>query len=190
MFFYKLRKWWDNHGWGYILIGSLFLLFLLWFFYSRHQTAGTATTSMDDVLRVLFQPRSSTPRPITVERKPDRRSRGEQKCKEFLEYITGKPFVKVRPSFLLNPVTQHPLELDLYNEELQLAIEYNGSQHYHFNSMMHNSRDSFHNQKYRDLIKKQLCDQHGIRLVSVPYTIQEDKIPEFLYDRLKELHII
>ena len=87
-------------------------------------------------------------------------SKGEKKCKEFVEFITGKRFDKVRPEFLKNPVTGHPLELDLYNEELRLAIEYNGSQHYQFNAMMHNnSKDRFQNQQYRDHIKKQLCDQ-------------------------------
>jgi hypothetical protein len=118
-------------------------------------------------------------------------SKGERKCKEFVEFITGKRFDKIRPDFLTNPVTGHALELDMYNEELRLAIEYNGAQHYRFNAMMHqNNRDRFQNQQYRDLLKKQMCQQHGIRLIEVPYTVSEDKIPEFLYDQLKTLQVI
>ena len=57
-------------------------------------------------------------------------SKGEQKCKETLEKIYGKEFLCVRPDFLRNPETNRKLELDCYNEELKLAVEYNGIQHY------------------------------------------------------------
>jgi hypothetical protein len=93
----------------------------------------------------------------------------------------------VRPHFLINPITQEALELDCYNEELRLAVEYNGKQHYEFNKMMHqNSRHCFQNQKYRDHIKKELCDKHGITLITVPYSIHENKIGDFLYEELKK----
>jgi hypothetical protein len=204
MFFYHVKKWWDRQGWGIILFGSLVLLFFLWLFYSRHRETGTSNATMDHILETLFKPFHSRtvptpPSPLLVPsttRPPSsssdkNMSKGEKKCKEFVEFITGKKFDKVRPEFLTNPVTGHPLELDLYNEELRLAIEYNGAQHYQFNAMMHNnSKDRFQNQQYRDLIKKQLCDQHGIRLVLVPYTVSEDKIPEFLYDQLKSQRVI
>lgn len=152
---------------------------------------------MNDVLTTIVRPLLAPPsreRPrgtnVHTAAPLSKTSKGEKKCREFLEFITKKPFEKVRPPFLINPVTQRPLELDMYNEELRLAIEYNGAQHYQYNQMMHGNRDSFHNQKYRDLIKKQLCEQYNIRLILVPYTIPEDEIPTFLYDRLKELKII
>lgn len=199
MLFYHVKRWWDRQGWGVVLFGSLVVLFFLWLFYSRHREAGTSNATMDHILETMFRPfyrgtASPSPLPMHSSGHPSREikmSKGEKKCKEFVEFMTGKKFDRVRPEFLTNPVTGHPLELDLYNEELRLAIEYNGSQHYHFNGMMHNnSRDRFQNQQYRDLIKKQLCDQHGIRLVLVPYTVPEDKIPEFLYDQLKALEVI
>jgi hypothetical protein len=149
---------------------------------------------MNDVLTTIVRPLLTPPHQRSqdkiVNEPHSKTSKGEKKCREFLEFITKKPFEKVRPSFLINPVTQRPLELDMYNEELRLAIEYNGAQHYHYNQMMHGNRDSFHNQKYRDLIKKQLCEQHNIRLIVVPCTVPEHEIPTFLYDRLKELKII
>lgn len=201
MLFYHVKRWWDRQGWGVVLFGSLIILFFLWLFYSRHREAGTSNATMEHILETVFRPfyRTPSPSPPTPTGRAssppatqnNKMSKGERKCKEFVEFITGKKFDKVRPEFLTNPVTGHALELDLYNEELRLAIEYNGSQHYHFNTMMHqNNRDRFHNQQYRDLIKKQLCDQNDIRLILVPYTVSEEKIPEFLYDRLKALDIV
>lgn len=201
MFFYQVKRWWDRQGWGVVLFGSLFVLFFLWLFYSRHREAGTSNATMDHILETVFRPfyrvptSTSSPSPhpfVAVPSSEDKNmSKGEKKCKEFVEFITGKKFHKVRPEFLKNPVTGHALELDLYNEELKLAVEYNGAQHYHYNSMMHqNNRDRFQNQQYRDLIKKQLCEQHDIRLILVPYTVPEDKIPEFLYDQLKTMGLV
>jgi len=200
MFFYNIKRWWDTHGWGIIFIGSLLVLFFLWLFYSRHREAGTSNATADQILQTFLRRPSPTPmsgptafRAVRTAASPSPTpsisptSKGEQKCKEFIEFMTGKKFNKVRPEFLTNPVTGHTLELDLYNDELKLAIEYNGAQHYKYNSMMHGSRDSFHNQKYRDLIKKQLCEQNGVRLIEVPYTVPEHKIPDYLYGRVKAL---
>lgn len=196
MMFYRLKRWWDMNGWGFIFFGSLILLFILWFFFTRHRDTGSSSTSWEDALQMIFRPSSEPnsrsrrqPSPRAAA-EPQHSSRGEKACREFLEFATGKKFIKVRPSWLKNPVTQHPLELDLYNADLRLAVEYNGSQHYNYNSMMHPTKDSFHNQRYRDLIKKQLCDQHGIRLIEVPYTVPPERIPEFLYEKLKNLEVL
>jgi len=197
MFFYNnVKRWWDRQGWGVVLFGSLVVLFFLWLFYSRHRTAGTSSASLDGILDTILRPlHSPTPLPLRVLGSSSSgvgsSSKGERKCKEFVEFITGKKFDKIRPEFLTNPITGHALELDMYNEELRLAIEYNGSQHYKFNAMMHqNNRDRFQNQQYRDLLKKQMCEKHGIRLIEVPYTVSVEKIPEFLYDRLKALQVV
>ena len=201
MFFYNVKRWWDRQGWGVVLFGSLVVLFFLWLFYSRHRTAGTSSASLDGILETILRPLHSPPPslpprvvdvvPQSTRSSSSGSSKGERKCKEFVEFITGKKFDKIRPEFLTNPITGHALELDMYNEELRLAIEYNGSQHYRFNAMMHqNNRDRFQNQQYRDLLKKQMCEKHGIRLIEVPYTVAENKIPEYLYDRLKALQIV
>jgi len=194
-FFYKWRVWWEKHGWGIILFSSLLILFFLWFFYSRHRPNGTSSASWDEIFSRFTTPsplperRTYVPPPVSsfspTSSSSIMMSKGERACKEFLEFALQKPFHKRRPSFLLNPVTGRPLELDLYNEDLRLAVEYNGSQHYEFNQKMHPSRDSFHNQKYRDLIKKQLCERHGIHLIIVPYTVPIEKIPEFLFQSLR-----
>lgn len=183
MIIYFIKTFWNNYGWYFIIYGGLIALLFLWL-YNRNQ--GSFSLSFNDILKKIFTPSTSysIPKPQI---KQDRQSKGEKKCKEFLEYIFNKKFDKIRPYFLTNPITNQPLELDCFNEELKLAIEYNGKQHYEYNKMMHqNSKHAFQNQQYRDHIKKELCEKHGIRLITVPYTIQEQDIPSFLYNELKK----
>jgi hypothetical protein len=182
---------WDAYGWHIILFGGLVLLLVLGVANLFRGTTGSTGSSWERILRVLIEPRhalSPPPsfRPLSPSQ-PHGSSKGEARCREFLEFTFGKRFEKTRPSFLVNPVTNQTLELDCYNEELRLAVEYNGEQHYRYNKMMHqNSRDGFRNLQYRDHVKKELCERHGIHLIVVPYTVSEKDIPSFLYARLKE----
>lgn len=67
-------------------------------------------------------------------------------------------------SALLGPQGK-PLELDIYLPEHQLAFEYHGEQHYHevpFFGPLELTRQ-------RDILKRELCKQQGIKLVEVPY---------------------
>lgn len=191
MIIYTIKLFWNNYGWYMIFFGSIFALFVLWFL---NRSNGTTGTSLQAIMNKIFSPilPNWSPSVLPTTPSPSRKeSKGEKKCREFLEYLFGKPFVNCRPEFMINPVTNQPLELDCYNEELKLAIEYQGQQHYTFNKMMHqNSKHCFQNQQYRDHIKRDLCKQNGIQLVEVPYNIPEDKIPDFLYLELKKLGYI
>lgn len=129
-------------------------------------------------------PRKLPPPPQQPSRKKD--SQGEETCREFLQFYFGKEFPKVRPAFLQNPVTGDKLELDCYNKEIRLAVEYHGSQHYFYNEWIHKgSKQNFYNQQYRDLMKKELCQKHGVELISVPFSVPNDEIPEYLWNELK-----
>lgn len=122
--------------------------------------------------------------------KQHRDSSGEMECRRVAEKLTGKPFPKKRPSFLLNKVTNSKLELDCYCEELQVAIEYNGKQHYEYVPYFHSSKDAFYNTKYRDEIKNKLCYENNVTLITVPYTVETRDIEEYLTNRFKDLQII
>ena len=116
-----------------------------------------------------------------------KKSKGETECRRVLESIFKKPFVSVRPSFLKNRAIQshHNLELDCFNQDLRIAVEYNGQQHYKFTPFFHKNREAFQNQQYRDYIKKDLCKKNNIILIEVPYTIPFNKIEHYLIDKLK-----
>jgi hypothetical protein len=114
-------------------------------------------------------------------------SKGERASRAAAERIFEKPFVKVRPDFLRNVVTNHNLELDVYNEELKLAIEYSGRQHYEFVPFFHKNYEAFLNQKYRDEMKKNKCKEQGIQLIEIPYTVKLEDIESFIRIESKKL---
>lgn len=113
-------------------------------------------------------------------------SRGEKVSCEILEEIFNTKFEKQRPNFLINPIgTGHNLELDCYNSKLKIGLEYNGKQHYEYTPFFHKNYETFENQKYRDLIKKQLCEKNNIFLITIPYNIPHNKIKDEILKQLR-----
>jgi uncharacterized protein YraI len=97
------------------------------------------------------------------------------------------PFPKTRPPFLRNPVTGQNLEIDCYNEDMKLGVEYNGSQHYNYSTFFHKNYEASNNQKYRDELKRRMCQDQGISLIEVPYTIKLSDIGNYLHLKLTQL---
>jgi hypothetical protein len=95
-------------------------------------------------------------------------SSSEEKCREIVERLFNKKFASVRPSWLKNPMSNRNLELDMYNEELKLAFEYDGVQHRQYTARWHSSQDDFDEQIMRDKIKNKLCRQNEVLLIRVP----------------------
>jgi hypothetical protein len=118
-------------------------------------------------------------------------SKGEVECRRVMQKLFDKPFYKIRPQFLNNPVTfgTNNLELDCFNEELKLAVEYDGAQHYKFIPHFHKTHDGFMNQRYRDYMKEQMCKENNIRLIRVPYTVKIENIESFIVNKLEEMLI-
>lgn len=183
-----LSAFWSRNGWTCILIFSVVMIFLIWLLKGWFGMKGSSTVNGGSIFSRLFaMPRVAT---TTVQKKEPNGnlSRGEDECKKFVEFYFKKPFQRIRPAFLTNPITGAQLELDMYNDELKLAIEYNGAQHYVFNNMMHQgSRDKFQNQQYRDYMKKTMCKENGIDLIIVPYTVKHQDIAAYLIKHLKQL---
>jgi hypothetical protein len=103
-------------------------------------------------------------------------SNGEKYCNEIIEELfPDYKFDKVRPKWLKNPKTNRSLELDLYNCELKIAIEYNGRQHYEYVKRFHHNEEEFADQLKRDLIKRQVCEARNINLICVPHTCKTKK---------------
>jgi hypothetical protein len=96
-------------------------------------------------------------------------SKGETLCREIATKVFNCSFTKVRPNFLKNNVTGANLELDIYNEDLKVAIEFNGEQHYKYIPFFHKNYEHFLTQKYRDEIKKMLCKENNIHLIEIRF---------------------
>lgn len=172
---------WYDHGFE-ILVGISIIVILLLALIRRGEK-GTWTR----IYRTQQQaPEPSLLEPSSPKRSPE--SKGEIECRRVLRKLFGKPFLKARPNTLRNPVTEgeNNLELDCYDDDLKLAVEYNGAQHYKYIPYFHRTRDAFNNQKYRDHIKRDLCAKNGIYLIEVPYTVKTENIEIFLTEKLQK----
>jgi hypothetical protein len=182
--FDKLKELWENKGWE-ILIAfciSFIIIYGLYRIITRKKGSWSNTYSTYNV-KDINNISSSTNKKV-----PPKESKGEIECKRVLEKIFNKPFNKSRPDFLNNPVTggNHNLELDCYNKELRLAVEYNGKQHYEYTPYFHRNKEHFLNQKYRDDMKRRMCRDHNIVLIEVPYTVKIENIENFLLTELNK----
>jgi hypothetical protein len=112
-------------------------------------------------------------------------SKAERYCIEFMELLfSGHRFQKVRPDWLRNPETNHCLELDGYCEQLSLAIEYNGIQHYVWPNFLPMNYEQFLKQRGRDQLKSEICIERNICLLIIPYTVAYEKLPLAIYAKL------
>lgn len=110
---------------------------------------------------------------------------GERCCGSFLTLLfPDHKFVKIRPTWLKNPETNRSLELDFFCEDLMIAVEYNGSQHYVYPNPFNKSEEEFINQQKRDKIKEGICKEKNICLIRVPYLVPYEKIPFAIYGAL------
>lgn len=181
--FYKIKEFWNEYDFE-IVICCLLVFFLILALY-RKLTGQTGSWSNG-----YFYNRSIFSNKNNDYDKPHfkRDSKGEVECRRVLENIFRRPFNKARPDFLNNPVTggNYNLELDCYNENLGIAVEYSGKQHYEYIPFFHKNKEAFYNQKYRDDMKRRICKDNGITLIEVPYTVKIENIEQFLKDELKQ----
>jgi hypothetical protein len=104
----------------------------------------------------------------------------ERKVRKIFKEIFNAKFPTSRPKWLINPLTNSQMHLDGYNWKLKLAFEYNGSQHYRFTKYFHRNYQEFLDQQKRDIIKKELCKARKITLIVVPYTIDTEKLGDYI----------
>jgi hypothetical protein len=177
----KVKTWFKNYGTEVLVIISI--IFLLMYALLRISKKGTYTPlSYFNYLR-------DSPKGIgDFQKKRNIVSKSEVKSRQILENYFGKNFNKSRPDFLRNPVTGNNfnLELDCYNPELGLALEYNGIQHYKFTPFFHKNKEAFLNQKYRDDMKRRICKENRITLVEIPYTVKYEYLEPYIKEQLRK----
>lgn len=109
-------------------------------------------------------------------------SKGEKECREVLQDLyPGHKFINIRPEWLINPKTNRRLELDCYCEELMIAVEFNGKQHYEEVAIY--SGDPNY-QMEKDAVKVQKCKERGVLLIVVKYDVVD--IREFILSQIRK----
>lgn len=94
--------------------------------------------------------------------------KNENECRQIIEKLTGNQFIKERPKFL------NKLEYDGYCDDLKIAFEYNGEQHYEYIPFFHSGkRANLEKQKKHDLLKKELSHNNGVFLIVIPYHTED-----------------
>lgn len=183
--FKKIEYIWENYGFEFLVVLS-FIFILLYGFYNCLKGRNGSWSNKQYYDYNIRNPHENLNSLKSQSQFQSQRnfgeSKGEIECRRVLEHFFKRPFNKSRPDFLRNEVTGNinNLELDCFNQELKLAVEYNGIQHYKFTPYFHKSHEHFLTQKYRDYMKRNLCRDAGITLIEVPYTVQNNKIYDYL----------
>jgi len=108
----------------------------------------------------------------------------EDKCRYILESLLDKKFPSNRR------ILDNHQELDGYCDDLKLAFEYNGKQHYERSSIFHKSQDDFILQKIRDQTKARICRDKKIKLIIIPYWISDDNKIDFIVNAVNKFGIL
>lgn len=166
----RIVKLWKKHQFKIIVFVCVIIILILYFL--NDEKEGTWSTEYSY-------------NPFTKQLRFTRESKGERECRRILERIFMRPFPNQRPSFLLNPATNKPLEIDCCNIDIMLGVEYNGIQHYQFVPKMHKTIQDFHAQQKRDNLKLKLCKDYGFNLIVIPYFIPIESIERYLVEELK-----
>ena len=112
----------------------------------------------------------------------------ERICRKFFEIIFNKKFPISRPKWLKIGKRTF-LHLDGYNEELKLAFEYHGKQHYEDIGIYNNILNLDKRKEY-DNIKRNLCKKNLITLIEIPYTVEYEDMDEYIVSKCKEKRIM
>jgi hypothetical protein len=115
------------------------------------------------------------------------RSKSEKLIIDILENITAKKFPTVRPAWLVYNGSQ--LELDGYNEELKLAIEFSGPQHVKWTPGAE-PYEKYYERIMRDVAKRDLCDREGVILIVVDSSLPRHHWRSYLKSRLYDAGIL
>ena len=110
-------------------------------------------------------------------------------CERVNKHFSNNTFKKDKPDWL-KYITGRNLELDYYCEELKLAFEYNGIQHYEYTPHFHNNNiQEFHEQQERDKFKKQRCEEEDVYLIIIPYQYNcynEEELYEYIDEKIRK----
>lgn len=114
--------------------------------------------------------------------------RKEKMTRLYMENIFLKPFPKIKPNWLVNS-NGNRMEIDGFCNELNVGFEYHGIQHYKIVKKFIDNDAALDNRKKDDLIKEELCREHGVKLIILNYQIVDKEIPNAIFIECHRLGI-
>ncbi len=115
------------------------------------------------------------------------RTKGEAYAIQILESITGAKFPTVRPAWLLYEGSQ--LELDGYNENLKLALEYSGPLHRKWFPNVE-TYEKYLDRVRKDIFKRERCREHGVRLINLDSELPRRHWRDYLLSRMRDFAMV
>jgi predicted lactoylglutathione lyase len=117
---------------------------------------------------------------------------GERICREYFEQLFNRKFPKKRPNWLLSAKGTR-MELDGFCEELGLAFEHHGLQHYKILKKFGMDEQKLVRRRSLDSMKRELCKANNVLLVEVPEiptVTPTSKIRALIADATENTHIV
>lgn len=145
------------------------------------------SSSNEELLRMKINSYNAVEEKIKKGRYYNKRYYKENRIRKIMKSLFPRQsFASKKPSWLINNKTGKRMEIDIFNENLKLCVEYSGIQHYKFMpQIFHKSYQQFEEQKERDLLKQQLILKNGYKYICVPYYIND--IEEYLLKKLSKI---
>jgi hypothetical protein len=116
------------------------------------------------------------------------RSKLEDRVIEIVEKITQRKFKTTHPDWLRDPISNAPLELDGYNDELKVAVEVQGPGH--IKPIPGEDYDKYLRRIARDAYKKEQCKKRGIILIVMDYRISPHAMWSYTQSRLFDAGVL
>lgn len=91
----------------------------------------------------------------------------EELCRNIFEIGFNSEFPNVYPGEWLTNRDGRKLQLDGYNADLKIAFEFQGKQHSQVIPFFNMDEDGLQKRKKIDLLKKQICNKQGIKLIII-----------------------
>jgi len=104
---------------------------------------------------------------IVAANDPRGRSTLHLKARELLYELF--PTMQILEEVPIHPIPHTTLYIDFYINQIRLAVEVHGQQHYKFSSLYHSSARDLLDQKKRDADKKEWCGINNITHIELPY---------------------
>lgn len=112
----------------------------------------------------------------------------ERLCRHYFEKITGQLFPKSKPKWLINSLGNR-MELDGYCEEIGIAFEHQGEQHYRKVAHFNRRDETLARRIVDDAQKRNLCLEKRISLIEVPFHIPKNELSTYIFNHLKNLSL-